>query len=135
MTSLQTLQFKMFMSLSIFKTYSMISMVLQYTDDVINKCKHYIFLYMFLWFFISSWKKLVEMPKRCAAFNCSGNYAGEPYCRIVHFPIELHDRERWIAAMPNAPGTLHSKDIYICASHFTCKWVAARGAKAFRINK
>ena len=50
-------------------------------------------------------KKIVEMPKRCAAFNCRGNYAGKPYSRVVSFPTELQERERWIAAMPNAPGT------------------------------
>ena len=71
------------------------------------------------------------MPKRCAAFNCKENYAGEPYSRVVRFPTEMQERERWIAAMPNAPGTLHSKNIYICASHFTCKWVAAKGGEGF----
>ena len=28
------------------------------------------------------------MPKRCAAFNCRGNYDGEPYSQVVSFPTD-----------------------------------------------
>ena len=52
MTFLQTLQFKVSMFLSISEIYSIISMALQYTDDVINKCKHYIYFYICFYGFI-----------------------------------------------------------------------------------
>ena len=29
------------------------------------------------------------MPKRCAAFNCHGNYRGEPYSPMVSFPNDI----------------------------------------------
>ena len=70
------------------------------------------------------------MPKRCAAYNCRGNYIGEPYTPVVSFPTDDDERKRWIEAMPNDPGSLTDrKEIFVCASHFECKWVTVRGGK------
>ena len=63
------------------------------------------------------------MPKRCAAYGCRGNYTGGPYTSVVRFPIEITERNRWIEAMPNDPGSLRERtEIVVCASHFECKW-------------
>ena len=71
------------------------------------------------------------MPKRCAAFGCRGNYAGEPYSRKVRFSTEdKEERNSCIEAMPNEPGSLNDrKEIYICASHFDCDWKTSKGGK------
>ena len=70
------------------------------------------------------------MPKRCAAYNCRGNYIGEPYTPVVSFSTDDDERKRWIDAMPNDPGSLTDrKEIFVCASHFECKWVTVRGGK------
>jgi hypothetical protein len=68
------------------------------------------------------------MPKHCAAFDCHGNYKGQPYTRMVRFPTEENERRRWIEAIPSNPLTLNRRrDIYVCASHFYCFWTAAKG--------
>jgi len=70
------------------------------------------------------------MPRKCAAFGCRGNYAGEPYSRLVSFPKNEEEKEKWIKAMPNERKTLESKkEIWICASHFDCEWITIRGGK------
>ena len=67
------------------------------------------------------------MPKRCAIYGCRGNYAGQPYTRVVRFPTEEAERERWIKAMPNSGSSLTGRpDLYICSSHFECEWVVSR---------
>ena len=70
------------------------------------------------------------MPKRCAAFHCRGNYDGEPYTPVVRFPADPSEKELWIEVMPNNSESLRNrKELYICASHFDCKWVKAQGGK------
>lgn len=70
------------------------------------------------------------MPRKCAAFGCRGNYAGEPYSKLVSFPNDKNEREKWINAMPNERTSLTSKkEIWICASHFDCAWVTVKGGK------
>ena len=70
------------------------------------------------------------MPKMCAAFGCRGNYRGEPYTPVVRFPDDAVERQTWISCMPNSTDSLiHRKEIYVCASHFSCEWVTTRGGK------
>ena len=70
------------------------------------------------------------MPKRCAAYGCRGNYTGGPYTSVVRFPTEITERNRWIEAMPNDPGSLRERtEIFVCASHFECEWVTVKGGK------
>ena len=70
------------------------------------------------------------MPKRCSAFACRGNYGGTPYVKVVSFPKDPDERERWILAMPNEPSSLRKlKEIYVCESHFDCDWMTAKGGK------
>ena len=70
------------------------------------------------------------MPKRCAVYGCWGNYRGQPYTRVVRFPTEEAERDRWIKAMPNAGSSLTGRrDLYVCASHFDCEWVVSRGGR------
>ena len=70
------------------------------------------------------------MPKRCNCYGCFGNYPHEPYTKVVSFPKDPNERERWILAMPNEPNRLRSlKQIYICESHFDCDWTTCKGGK------
>ena len=70
------------------------------------------------------------MPKRCAAFNCHGNYRGEPYSPMVSFPNDEQERHAWICAMPNRPESLRDRSkLWICASHFDCDWITVKGGK------
>ena len=70
------------------------------------------------------------MPKRCAVYGCRGNYGGQPYTRVVRFPTDEAERDRWIKAMPNAGSSLTGRrDLYVCASHFDCEWVVSRGGR------
>ena len=70
------------------------------------------------------------MPRRCSAFGCNGNYDGTPYVKVISFPKDKDERERWILAMPNEKGSLERlKDIYVCESHFDCEWISVRGGK------
>ena len=58
------------------------------------------------------------MPKRCAVFNCRGNYDGEPYSQVVSFPTDRVERTRWIETMGVNPGG-DGGDTYInCPPHF-----------------
>ena len=66
------------------------------------------------------------MPRRCAAYNCRGNYRNEPYTKLVSFPAEPEERNSWIKATPNDPQTLVNRT---CASHFDCQWKVVRGGK------
>ena len=70
------------------------------------------------------------MPKRCAVYNCRGNYNGEPYSSLVSFPKDTDTRNLWIDSMPNDRSTLENrKEIWICASHFDCPWITVKGGK------
>ena len=72
----------------------------------------------------------VDMPRRCAAYNSRGNYRVEPYTKLVSSTAEQEERDSWIKAMPNDPHTLVNRtDIWICASHFDCRWKVVRGGK------
>ena len=75
------------------------------------------------------------MGCKCAAYNCRGNYKGEPYSHIVKFPSaesENDEFNEWVEAMPNTrESLLKLKEIWICKKHFdpTCKWKTTRGGK------
>ena len=70
------------------------------------------------------------MPRRCSCFGCRGNYDGTPYVKVISFPKDPEERERWILAMPNEKESLrHLKEIYICETHFNCEWVSVKGGK------
>ena len=73
------------------------------------------------------------MPHRCSAFNCRGNYNGEPYTRMVKFPSDEGERKIWISfsAMPNETESLSKlKEVWICAKHFDCEWVTIKVVNA-----
>ena len=57
------------------------------------------------------------MPKRCADYGCRGNYLGEPYTPVVRFPTGMTERNKWIEAMPNDPGSLREKKKSVCVHH------------------
>ena len=73
------------------------------------------------------------MGRKCNVYGCRGNFAGEPYSKVVSFPDknEMPDEwERWIEAMPNARKSLEEcKEIWVCATHFNCEWKTVRGGK------
>ena len=37
------------------------------------------------------------MPKKCNVFGCRGNYRCEPYTKVVQFPSDEDERDRWSA--------------------------------------
>ena len=43
------------------------------------------------------------MPRRCSCFGCRGNYDGTTYVKVISFPKDPEERERWMLAMPNEP--------------------------------
>ena len=53
------------------------------------------------------------MPKRCASFECFGNYKGQPYVSMVKFPTDVNERERWIQALPNSRGSLDQRFVLV----------------------
>lgn len=70
------------------------------------------------------------MPKKCSVYGCRGNYRGEPYTKVVAFPTDEGERNRWIDAMPNERSSLlQLKEIYACDHHFNCEWISTRGGK------
>lgn len=70
------------------------------------------------------------MPNKCNVYGCRGNYRDEPYSRVVEFPHDEAERNRWIDAMPNERSSLvNLKNIYACAKHFEGEWVTVRGGK------
>ena len=70
------------------------------------------------------------MPKCCVVYNCRGNFIGEPYTPVVRFPNDIDERKRWIGAMPNNSGSLNDRrEIFVCSSHFECKWSSVNGGK------
>lgn len=70
------------------------------------------------------------MPKRCAVYGCQGNYRGQPYTKVVRFPEDELEHDRWIKAMPNAgPSLVGRRNLYICATHFDCEWITYRGGR------
>ena len=70
------------------------------------------------------------MPKKCNLFGCRRNYRCEPYTKVVQFPSDEDERDRWIDAMPNERSSLlQLKQIYACYHHFDCEWVTVKGGK------
>ena len=70
------------------------------------------------------------MPKKCNVYSCRGNYRGESYTKVVPFPSDGVERNRWIDAMPNERSSLlQLKQIYACVHHFDCEWVTVKGGK------
>lgn len=70
------------------------------------------------------------MPKKCNVYGCRGNYRDEPYTKVVSFPTDEVERNRWIDAMPNERSSLlQLKQIYACAHHFDCEWITVKGGK------
>ena len=75
--------------------------------------------------------------QKCAAYNCRGNYNGEPYSPMVKFPSRDNENEKddwddWIKAMPNTPESLMKlKEVWICKKHFdpNCEWKTIKGGK------
>ena len=47
----------------------------------------------------------LNMPRKCMASSCTGNKRGEPYSKLVSFPKDAEERNRWIEAMPNERDT------------------------------
>ena len=47
----------------------------------------------------------LNMPRKCMAPSCTGNKRGEPYSKLVSFPKDAEERNRWIEAMPNERDT------------------------------
>lgn len=70
------------------------------------------------------------MPRHCSCFGCKRNYDGTPYVKVISFPKDPEERERWILAIPNEKESLrHLKEIFICETHFNCEWVSIKGGK------
>ena len=70
------------------------------------------------------------MPKSVMSNGCRGNYSGEPYTKVVEFPTDEVERNRWIDAVPNEHSSLRQlKKIYPCAHHFDCEWITVKGRK------
>ena len=70
------------------------------------------------------------MPKKCNVYGCRGNYRGEPYTKVVSFPTDEVERNRWIEAMINEVSSLlQLKQIYACVRHFECEWITVKGGK------
>ena len=70
------------------------------------------------------------MPKNCNVHGCRGNYRGEPYTKVVSFPTDEVERNRWIEAMPNERSSLlQLKQIYACVRHFDYEWITVKGGK------
>ena len=80
--------------------------------------------------FIQGLKYTQKMPKKCNVYGCRGNYRSEPYTKVVQFPTDETERNRWIVAMPNERSSLLKlKQIYACANHFDCDWMKVKGGK------
>ena len=70
------------------------------------------------------------MPNKCAVPHCRGNYRNRKYTKIVKFPKEPEERNRWIEAMPNLKSCLEKmKKIHVCSTHFNCKWKTVKGGR------
>ena len=70
------------------------------------------------------------MPKKCNVYGCWGNHRGEPYTKVVSFPTDEVERNRWIEAMPNESSSLlQLKQIYDCIRHFDSEWITVKGRK------
>ena len=70
------------------------------------------------------------MPKKCNVYGCRGNHRGEQYTKVVSFPTDEVERNRWIEAMPNEHSSLlQLKQIYVYVRHFDCKWITVKGGK------
>ena len=70
------------------------------------------------------------MPKKCNVYRSRGNYRGELYTKVVSFPTDEVERNRWIEAMPNERSSLlQLKQIYACIRHIDCEWITVKGGK------
>ena len=70
------------------------------------------------------------MPNKCNVYGCRGNYRGEPYTKVVSFPTDEVERNRWIEAMPNERSSfLQLQQICACVRHFDCEWTTVKGGK------
>ena len=55
------------------------------------------------------------MPNKCNVYGCRGNYRGEPYTKVIEFPHDEAEGNRWIDAMPNDRSRLEKlKNICLC---------------------
>ena len=70
------------------------------------------------------------MPKKCNVYGYRGNCRGEPYTKVVSFPTDEVERNRWIESMPNERSSfLQLKQIYVCVRHFGCEWITVKEGK------
>ena len=72
------------------------------------------------------------MPRRCSVFGCRGNYLGDTYTKVIAFPTEDSEKERWMMAMPNVIKSLRGlKQNYVYEKHFRdgCEWKTVRGGR------
>ena len=53
------------------------------------------------------------MPNKCNVYGCRGNYRGEPYTKVIEFPHDEAERNRWIDAMPNDRSSLEKLKKYM----------------------
>ena len=51
------------------------------------------------------------MPKKCNVFGCRGNYRCEPYTKVVQFPCDGDELDRWIDVMPNESSSTSSAPV------------------------
>ena len=69
------------------------------------------------------------MVNKCSIFGCNSNYGNQPYVKLVSFPTDEVERNRWIDAVPNERSSLLKlKKIFACERHFDFEWVSAKGA-------
>ena len=62
------------------------------------------------------------MVNKCSIFGCNSNYGNQPYVKLVSFPTDEVERNRWIDAVPNEHSSLLKlKKIFACEHHFDCK--------------
>ena len=60
----------------------------------------------------------------------SGKLPGRTIYVCCSFPQDAVERDIWIKSLPNAGESLVNRsDLYVCASHFDCKWIVSRGGK------
>ena len=73
------------------------------------------------------------MVDKCSIFGCNSNYGNQPYVKLVSFPTDEVERNRWIDAVPNERSSLLKlKKIFACERHFDCEWVSAKGGRGKR---
>lgn len=72
------------------------------------------------------------MPNRCVAWGCNANTRkslSTGYTRMVRFPTDPEERDRWYRNMPNTRKDLESRaqPLYVCIDHFEGDYVSSRG--------